>query len=99
MIETMNEQHTHVVSEMREFGLMSETYPSLPFLRFKVSLYDDCESSLPLESNFINNAALANLEEVFFLLVTYCPFVALSSSSTPIATSISELTLLASPPL
>ena len=28
MIETMNEQHEHFVSEMREFGLLHETDPS-----------------------------------------------------------------------
>ena len=35
MIETINEQHKHFVSEMREFDLLSETDPSLPSLRLK----------------------------------------------------------------
>jgi len=61
----MNEQHEHFLSEMREFGLLHEINPSLPFLRFESSLYDDCESSLPLEHNVVNGAPLTNLEEVF----------------------------------
>jgi len=51
MIETMNERHEHFVSEMRKFGLLQETDPSLPIPRLESSLYDDYESSLPLESN------------------------------------------------
>ena len=35
MIETINEQHKHFISEMREFDLLSETDPSLPSLRLK----------------------------------------------------------------
>jgi len=42
MIETMKEQHTHFLSEMREFGLLYEADPSLPFPRLEASLYDDC---------------------------------------------------------
>ena len=30
IIETMNERHKHFVSEMREFGLLHKTDPSLP---------------------------------------------------------------------
>jgi len=47
MIETMNEEHTHFVSEMREFDLLSETDPSLTSPGLKVSLYDDCQSFPP----------------------------------------------------
>ena len=41
---------------MNEFGLLHETDPSLPFSRLEASLYDDCESSLPLESNVVDDA-------------------------------------------
>jgi len=45
MIEAITEQHTHFVSEMREFGLLNETYHSLPSSRINASLFDDCEST------------------------------------------------------
>ena len=48
MIETMNERHNHFLSEIREFGLLHETDRRLLFPRLKGSLYDDCESFLPL---------------------------------------------------
>jgi len=48
MIETMNEQHEHFVSKMREFGLLHNTNPSLLIPRLESSLYDDYEYSLPL---------------------------------------------------
>jgi len=35
MVETMNEQHECFVSEMREFGLLHETDPSLPIPRLE----------------------------------------------------------------
>ena len=57
----------------------------------------DYESSLLLESNIVDDAPLTDLEEVFDPLLTPLPLVALSFSSTPIATSVSDLTLLASP--
>jgi len=44
IIKTMNEQHEHFVSEMREFGLLYETDASLPIPRLGSSLYDDYES-------------------------------------------------------
>ena len=93
----MNEQYEHFVSEIREFGLLHETDPSLPIPKLESSLYDDNESSFPLESNVIDDAALTNLEEVFDPPLTSLPLVAPSFSSTPVATSISESTLLASP--
>ena len=61
----MNERIEHFVGEMREFDLLSETHPSLLFPRLEASLYDDYESSLPLESNAIDDAPLTNLEEAF----------------------------------
>jgi len=85
---------------MREFGLLIEIYPSLPLLRPKATLDDDYESSLSIESNFVDNAPLTNLKEVFNSPLTSLPFVAQPFSSTPLATTASDLTLLASlPPL
>ena len=43
------------VSEMREFGLLHETDPSLPIPTLESSLYDDYESFLPLESNVVDD--------------------------------------------
>jgi len=93
----MNEQDKHFVSEMRECSLLHETDPSLPFRRLDVSLHDDCESSLSLESNVADNARLTGPDEVFDPLLTCFPFAALSFSSTCMKTSGSDLTLLASP--
>jgi len=97
MIETMNEQHEHVISEMMAFGLLNETDPSIPSPRFDASLYNDCESFLPLESNIIDDTTLTDLEEAFDLSLTSLPFVAPFFSSTPMDTSVSDLILLASP--
>ena len=52
----MKEQQEHFVSEMKEFGLLQETGPSLPIPRVDSSLYDDYESSRPLESNVVDDA-------------------------------------------
>jgi len=57
----------HFVSEMRECGSLHEVDPSLPFPRFEASLYDDCESSLLLEFNVVDDAPLTDLEEAFDL--------------------------------
>ena len=76
MIKTINEQHEHFVSEVREFGLLCETEPSLAFLRFEASLYDDCEYFLLLKSNFINYAFSTSLEDVFELPLTSFLYVA-----------------------
>jgi len=97
MVEIMNEQHEHFVSEVREFGLLHETDPSLPIPRLESSLYDDQESSLPIESNVVDDAPLTDLKEVFDPSLTSLPLVALSFSHTAIASSISDSTLLASP--
>ena len=75
MIEVINEQHMHFLSEMREFGLLHKTDPSLPFPALEASLCDDCESSLPLESNDVDDASLTDLEKAFDpvdLLVICC---------------------------
>ena len=96
MIETRNEKHIHFVNEMRECGLLYRTDPSLPFCRLEASLYHDYESSLPLESNVVDDAPLIDLEEVFDPPLTSLPFVTLSFSTTPVAT-VSDLSLLASP--
>ena len=63
MIGIMNEQHERFVSRMREGSLLHETDPSLPCPRLEARLYDDYESSLPLESNVVDNAPLTNLGE------------------------------------
>jgi len=93
LMETMKEQQDHFVSEMREFGLLYETDPCLPIPRLESSLYDDYESSLPLESNIVDDAPLTDLEEVFNPPLTCLPLVAPSSSTTPIVTSTSDSNL------
>jgi len=97
MIETMNEQHTHFDTEMRECGLLHETDPSLSFPRLEASLYDDCESFLPLESDVVDDATLTDLEEVFDPPLTSFSFVTPSFSCTPMDTSVSDLTFVVSP--
>ena len=48
MIYIMNERYTHFVTTMREFGLLHETEPTLPFPRLEANFFfNDCESSLP----------------------------------------------------
>ena len=47
---------------MRECGLLHETDPSLPCPRLGVG---DCESSLLLDSNVVDDAPLTDLGEVF----------------------------------
>ena len=76
---------------------MHETNPRLPFRRLESSLYDDCESSFPLESNVVDDVPLNGLEEVFDPPSTSIPFVAPSFFGTPMDTGVSALTLLASP--
>jgi len=70
--------------------------PSLPSLRLKANFYDDCESFLSLESNFVDDAPLTYLEEVFDPPLTSSPFVDPSFFSIAINTTVSDLTLLAS---
>jgi len=93
----MNKQHEHFLNEKREGGLLHETDLSLPFPRHEASLCDDCESFFPLDSNVVHDATLTDLEEVFDHSLTSLPFVARSVSNTPMDTSVSDLTLLASP--
>jgi len=50
---------------MREFHLLHETDPSLPFLRLEASLYVDCDLSLPPESTLVDDGPLTDLEEVW----------------------------------
>ena len=82
---------------MKEFGLLHETSPSRPIPRPESSLYDDHESSLPLESAIIDDASLPDLEEVVDPPFTSSPLVAPSPSSTPLVTSTSDSTLFDSP--
>jgi len=93
----MNELYEHFVSAMREFGLIHETDRSLPFPRLEVTLYDDCEFSIPLESNVVYDVPLTDLKELFGHPSTSLPFVPPSFSSTPMENSVSDLTLLVSP--
>ena len=97
MIGAMNDQHKHFVIKIRECGLLHGTEPNLSFPSLEVSLCDDCESSLPLESSFVDDTPSTNLEEVFEPPLTSSSVVAPSSPSTPIGTTVSALTLLASP--
>jgi len=96
-METMNEQHTHFAGEVREFGLLHEINPSLPFPRLKACLYDDCKSFLPLESNVVDDTHSTGLEELFDTPLTFLPFLASSFSNTLTDTTISVLLLLVSP--
>jgi len=72
MIETMNEQYPHFVNEKREFDLLYWTDPSLPSSRHEASLFDGYESSLLLESNFIDDARSTNIGEVLDSPMTFC---------------------------
>ena len=67
VIETMNERHKCFVSEMRECGLLYGTDPSLFFPKLEVSLYDNYESSLPIEPDFMGDTLLTGLEKVIGL--------------------------------
>jgi len=97
MIETMNERHECLVTGIRECGLFHETNPSLSSLKLEVSLYNDYESSFPLESNFVVNTPSTDLEEAIDPPLTHLSFVAPSSPITPRATTAGVLTLLISP--
>jgi len=74
-----------------------ETDPSLPIPRLESSLYDHYGSSLPLESDVVDDTPSTDLEDVLGPPLTSLPLVAPSFSSTPIATNVSDFTLLASP--
>ena len=88
-LETMNKQHTHFVSEMRECDLLYETDPSLSLPRLESNLYDDCEFFLPIESNVVVDAPLIDLEESFDYPLTSSLVFAPYLSSTPVDTSVS----------
>jgi len=92
MIETMNERHEHFINETREFSLLRGTDP-----RLEPSRHDDRESSLPLGSNVADDTPSTDLQEEFDPPLTFWPLFAPSFCSTPIATSVRDLTLLASP--
>ena len=62
VIETLNEQYTHFVSEMKEYGLMYETNPGLPFFGPKANLYGEYGSLLTLEVVSTANTPLTNLD-------------------------------------
>jgi len=95
-IETMNEQHKCFVGDDCEPDC--ETDPNQSSLRPEASLYDDCEPSLPLTFNFVDDLEeMFDLEEVFDPSLTSLMFVASSSSSTLIDTNVSDLILLVSP--
>jgi len=76
---------------------LHETDPSLPIPKLESNLYDDYESSLFIEFNIVDDAPLTDLEELFDPPLTSLPPVAPSFSSTPVATSVSDSTLLAYP--
>jgi len=73
---------------MREFGLLHETDPSPQSLGLSLSLFDDCESSLPLGSNVVDGPPFTNLEEVFDPPLPSFPLIAPSFSSTLIALAL-----------
>jgi len=76
---------------------LHDTDPSLPSPRLKASLYYDCESSLPLKLNFVDDASSTGLEAAFDPLLTSLPFVAPSFSGTALDTTVNDLSLLVSP--
>jgi len=96
LMEAMYERHEHFISDMREFDLLYETNPSIPFIRLEASLYDNSESSFALESNVVDDVPLIDLEEAFNPPSISLPFVTPSFSCTPMDSSVSDLTLLTS---
>ena len=74
----------------------SDSDPSLPSPVLKVSYYDDCESFVPLKSDFVDDAHFTDLDKVFDPPLTSSPFITPSFSSTPMNTTNSDLTLVAS---
>ena len=97
VIETVNERHECFVSEMMECDLLHETNPSLSSPTLEISLYDDYQSSLPLELDFMVRVLSTSLEEVIDPAMISIPIVASSLSSTPNDITICDLNLLASP--
>jgi len=74
---------------------LHKTNPGLSSHTLEISFYDDYESSLHLEPNFMVHTPLTGLEKEIDLILIPLPFVALSLSSTPRDTTIGDLTLLA----
>ena len=71
--------------------------PTIVYLSLNLRLVSNgYESFLPLESNVVDDTPLIELEEVFDAPLTSSSFVALSFSSTPMDTSVTDLILLAS---
>jgi len=95
----MNEQLECFVGKMRETGLLHETDPSPSSPKLEVSLYDDYESSLPLEPDFMANSPLTGLEKVIVCSLTSSLFIAPSLPSTLRDTTKGVLHLLFSSPL
>ena len=73
--------------------------PSLVYLLLdlRLGLYDDYESSIHLEPNFMVDSCLIGLEEVIDPPLTSLPFVAPSLPSTPRDTTEGVLCLFSSP--
>jgi len=92
----MNEQQKCFVGKMRECGLLHETDPSLSSSKPEVSLYDDYESSFPLEPNFMIDLPFTTLAEVIDSPLTSLSIVTPSLPSTPKDTVEGVLRLLSS---
>ena len=97
LIETTTERQEYFVSEIREFDLLHETDHNVPIRRLESSLYDDYESFIPIESNVVNDAPLTDLEAVFDPPLTSYHLLLHPFLATPVATRVSDLTLLAYP--
>jgi len=95
MIGTMNERLQSFDGKKRESGLLYETNPSPSSPRLEISLYDDYESSLPLESTFINITSSIDLGEPVDPLLAPS-LIAPSLPSTPRDTTKGTLHLLSS---
>jgi len=76
---------------------LHKTDPSRASPTVDVSLYDDYESSLPLDTDSTVDTPLTDLEKVIDPSLSSLSYVASSLSSTPRDTAIGDLTLLASP--
>jgi len=99
MIGIMNERLECFVGKMSETSLLHETNPSPSFPRLDASLYNDYESSLPLEPDFMADSPLTGLGEVIVRSLTSLPFVSPSLPSTLRDTTECVLHLLSSYPL
>ena len=97
VIETMNERRECFVGKIRECGLLHKTDPNPSSPRLEVSLYDDYESSLPLESSFIDVRLSIDLGKVFDPPLTPSSLVAPSLPSKPRDITGGVLSLLSTP--